>query len=383
MEILKIPQGEFQLSRYPGRKKELLRAWDAADEYLLNYFHDLYSETESQKKLNILIINDSFGALTISLAAHNLTVWTDSWLAQKGIQQNLMLNALPADNVRIIKSIKEPDGNYDVILIKIPKSLALLEDQLIRIKPLLSSEIKIIASGMAKSIHTSTLKLFEKHIGSTKTSLAKKKARLIFPALDEKIEVVKSPYPKSYILENTNYTIVNHANVFSRESLDIGTRFFLQYIPQSEKYKTIIDLGCGNGVVGLIAAEKNPDAIVTFLDESFMAVESAIKTFGNAFSDHRKAIFKANDCLSGIEKNSVDLILNNPPFHQSNAIGDEIAWQMFKQSKDVLKQNGELWVIGNRHLGYHIKLKKLFGHCEMIANNKKFVILKSVKQRTL
>ena len=40
MEILKIPQGEFQLSRYPGRKKELLRAWDAADEYLLNYFHD-------------------------------------------------------------------------------------------------------------------------------------------------------------------------------------------------------------------------------------------------------------------------------------------------------------------------------------------------------
>ena len=379
MEILKIPQGEFQLSRYPGRKKELLRAWDAADEYLLNYFHDEYSETEPQKKLNILIINDSFGALTISLAAHNITVWTDSWLSQKGIQQNLILNELSTDNVRIINSIETPDGNYDVVLIKTPKSLALLEDQLIRIKPFISSATKIVAAGMVKSIHTSTLKLFEKYIGLTKTSLARKKARLIFSTLDENIERVKSPYPKSYILENTNYTIVNHANVFSRENLDIGTRFFLQHLPQAEKYKNIIDLACGNGVVGLIAAEKNPDALVTFLDESFMAVESAKENFAAAFTDYRKAIFKVNDCLIGIEKNSAELILNNPPFHQDNAIGDEVAWKMFKQSKDVLKQNGELWVIGNRHLGYHIKLKKLFGNCEVIASNKKFIIFKSVK----
>lgn len=378
MEILKIPQGEFQLSRYPVRKKELLRAWDAADEYLLNYFYDEYSETEPQKKLNILIVNDSFGALTMALAKHNITVWTDSWIAQKGIQQNLKFNKLSIDNVKIKNSIETPDADCDFVFIKIPKSLALLEDQLIRIRPLISSATKIVAAAMAKSIHTSTLKLFEKYIGSTKTSLAKKKARLIFPELDENIERVKSPYPKSYILENTNYTIVNHANVFSRESLDIGARFFLQYIPQSEKYKTIIDLGCGNGVVGLIAAEKNPDALVTFLDESFMAIESAKENFSAAFTDQRKAIFKVNDCLIGIEKNSTDLILNNPPFHQNNVVGDEIAWQMFKQSKEVLKSGGELWVIGNRHLGYHIKLKKIFGNCEMIANNKKFVILKSV-----
>ena len=42
MENLHVPQGEFQLFRYPKRKKELLRAWDAADEYLLNYIQDLF-----------------------------------------------------------------------------------------------------------------------------------------------------------------------------------------------------------------------------------------------------------------------------------------------------------------------------------------------------
>ena len=376
MDILKVPQGEFQLSRYPKRKKDLLRAWDAADEYLLNYFHE---EDKSQTELNILIVNDSFGALATALANHNITVWTDSWLSYEGVNQNYKQNDLAIDAVKIINSVDSPERGYDYILIKIPKSLAFLEDQLIRIKPFVSSTTKIIAAGMVKSIHTSTLKLFEKYIGSTKTSLAKKKARLIFCVPDENIRVIKSPYPKSYVLEGTKYNVVNYSNVFSRESLDIGTRFFLQHIPRSEKYKKIIDLGCGNGLVGLIAAEKNPHAEVLFIDESFMAVESAKGTFEAAFEGHREAHFQVNDCLTGVKEESADLILNNPPFHQDNAIGDEIAWRMFTQSRDVLKQDGELWVIGNRHLGYHLKLKKIFGNCETVASNKKFIILKSVK----
>ena len=376
MQTLTVPQGEFQLARYPHREKELLRAWDAADEYLLNYFHE---ENKAEKNLNILIINDSFGALATVLSPHNITLWTDSWLAQQGTKDNFALNKLALEKIQIKNSIETPDGNYDFVFIKIPKSLSLLEDQLIRIKPLISSTTRIVAAGMAKSIHTSTLKLFEKYIGLTKSSLAKKKARLIFCTADNNLTSVKTPYPKKYILQGTNYTIYNHANVFSRESLDIGTRFFLQHIPQSEKYKVIIDLGCGNGVVGLMAAEKNPDAAVQFYDESFMAVESAKENFEAAFADQRKGLFQVNDCLSGIKKNSADLILNNPPFHQGNAVGDEVAWQMFKQSREVLKQNGELWVIGNRHLAYHIKLKKLFGNCKTIASNKKFVILTSVK----
>ena len=376
MQTLTVPQGEFQLARYPHREKELLRAWDAADEYLLNYFHE---ENKAEKNLNILIINDSFGALATVLSPHNITLWTDSWLAQQGTKDNFALNKLALEKIQIKNSIETPDGNYDFVFIKIPKSLSLLEDQLIRLKPLISISTNIVAAGMAKSIHTSTLKLFEKYIGLTTTSLAKKKARLIFCTADNNLVSVKTPYPKKYILQGTNYTIYNHANVFSRESLDIGTRFFLQHIPQSEKYKVIIDLGCGNGVVGLMAAEKNPDAAVQFYDESFMAVESAKENFEAAFADQRKGLFQVNDCLSGIKKNSADLILNNPPFHQGNAVGDEVAWQMFKQSREVLKQNGELWVIGNRHLAYHIKLKKLFGNCKTIASNKKFVILTSVK----
>lgn len=376
MEILSVPQGEFKLSRFPHRKQEKLRAWDAADEYLLQQIDE---EKLLSTGCRILIINDQFGALSTALSGYQTTMISDSWLAHAGIEANLKDNACSDADVNILDSLSIPDGVYDLVLIKIPKSLAMLEDQLYRLRPHLHENSRIIAGGMVKSIHTSTLKLFEKLFGKTKTSLARKKARLIFPQFDASLDVGNSPYPGSYILENSDHRIFNHAGVFSRDSLDIGTRFLLANLPTNERYQQIVDLGCGNGVVGLMAAEKNPAAELTFVDESFMAVASAKLNFETAFGQTRQATFKATDCLQGIPRNSADLILNNPPFHQQNVVGTHIANQMFRESKAVLRQGGELWVIGNRHLGYHIALKKLFGNCETVASNKKFVILRAVK----
>jgi 16S rRNA (guanine1207-N2)-methyltransferase len=53
---------------------------------------------------------------------------------------------------------------------------------------------------------------------------------------------------------------------------------------------------------------------------------------------------------------------------------------MFSESRSALETSGELWVIGNRHLAYHAKLKMLFGNCEVVASNKKFTLLKAIKK---
>ncbi|MAC45869.1 MAG: 50S rRNA methyltransferase [Oceanospirillum sp.] len=385
MEQLNVPQGQFFLSRYPVRKKENLRAWDAADEYILNYL----AENDVDLSGNLLIINDSFGALTTALSEYQPTLITDSYLAQQGADYNLKHNNLKqnerfSDEIQLLDSLQQPTEPLDVALIKVPKSLSMLEEQLHRIRPFITENTVIIGAAMAKGIHNSTLKLFEQLIGPTTTSLAVKKARLIFSRLDADLSAPKNPYPLTMTLENcgfahTQFELSNHANVFSREKLDIGTRFFLQNLPKEIPGNRIIDLGCGNGVVGLMAAERFPEAELTFVDESFMAVDSARINFQRAFPE-REAHFKATDCLHGIPKSSTDLILNNPPFHQNNVVGDFIAQQMFRESRQVLKQGGELWVIGNRHLGYHVALKRLFGNCTTVASNKKFVILKAVKR---
>jgi len=386
--LFQIPFGEFQLQRYPVQKKQSLRAWDAADEYLLQH---LAEKELLQEDTSLLIINDSFGALSLPLNNFQPVVVSDSYLSTQAIYANAQQNAIDENAIMVIDSLLTPESMLNVrsnivnhvVLIKLPKSLAMLEDQLHRIRPLLDAKTTIIAAAMTKHVHNSTLELFEKIIGPTKSSRAQKKSRLIFSEFDAVLNVADNPYPKSYVLpyklDDVDIEVKNHAAVFSQERLDLGARFFIENIPVDEKYKTIVDLGCGNGVLGLMAAIKNPAAKIIFTDESYMAVESAIENFLAVFEDTREAEFLQTDCLHGIEENTASLILCNPPFHQNNAINDDVAWQMFSESKSVLEKQGELWVIGNRHLAYHAKLKKLFGNAEVVASNNKFVIVKAVK----
>ena len=119
-------------------------------------------------------------------------------------------------------------------------------------------------------------------------------------------------------------------------------------------------------------------AKIIFTDESYMAVESAIDNFVNTFGESREAEFLQTDCLHGVEEDSVSLVLCNPPFHQSHTIGDTIALSMFRQSMGVLREGGELWVVGNRHLDYHRKLRRWFNSVELMASNKKFVIMRAM-----
>ena len=377
MEKLTVPQGAFQLARYPQRKNDPLRAWDAADEYLL---HHLYEENLLDARTSILILNDLFGALSIALTDYRPQLISDSYLSHQGTRANLIRNDLSTGQVRLLNSLQDPDVTFDVVLIKIPRSLAFLEDQLHRLRACLHPATRIIGPSMVKGIHTSTLNLFERIFGSTHTSLARKKARLIFCQPTMETEPGTNPYPSRYTLEDTGDQIINHANVFSREKLDIGTRLLLEHLPGTPASNTIIDLGCGNGVVGLIAAARNPTAELIFIDESFMAVASAKANFQTVFEGHRKAQFHVTDNLNDLPTGSADLVLINPPFHQERGQGDQVALHMFRESKTVLKQRGELWIVANRHLGYHIQIDRLFGNCRTITGNRKFVILKAVKR---
>ena len=158
----------------------------------------------------------------------------------------------------------------------------------------------------------------------------------------------------------------------------------LDNLPVTTGRPEVIDLGSGSGALGVAFALDNPGAHILFVDESHLAVRSAEATFRDAFAgrdvaDHRWADFRVGDCLDGLPDSSADLILNNPPFHQGRAIGDDVAWKMFTGSKRVLRRGGEVRVVGNRHLNYDAKLRRVFGNSEVVAANSKFVVIRSVR----
>ncbi|MCR6679656.1 23S rRNA (guanine(1835)-N(2))-methyltransferase, partial [Escherichia marmotae] len=66
-----------------------------------------------------------------------------------------------------------------VVLIIVPITLALLEQQLRALRIVVTADTRFIAGAKARDIHTSTLEVFEKVVGQTTTTLPCKKARLI------------------------------------------------------------------------------------------------------------------------------------------------------------------------------------------------------------
>ena len=373
-----INEKNLFLDRFPtGQVNRSLQAWDAADEYIISYLESLELTKSKQK---ILIFNDNFGAISCNLTEHQLYCVNDSFLSHQGIKHNLEQNSLSNENITLLTSLDPLPSDISIVLYKIPKSKALLCQQLTNIKQQLNKDVVFIASDRAKEIHSSTLKLFEHYLGTTKTSLAVKKARLVFSQLDND-KATSALFPTSWPLENSDFTLHNHANVYAREKLDIGARYFMENLPNVAINAQVIDLGCGNGVIGLQVLSKQPEAQVHFIDESYMAIASAkLNITENLPAAIEHCHFQINDCLTSVEGGSVDLILCNPPFHQQTATTDHIAWQMFKDSHRVLKKGGELRIIGNRQLGYHIKLKRIFGNENLIASNEKFVTISAIKR---
>ncbi|MEV0522880.1 methyltransferase [Streptomyces sp. NPDC050439] len=398
MNRLSTSWGAYDLTRFPEDPRDPLRAWSAADAYLLRYLAGEdggpvgAEETAKPVDLSgtVAVVGDRWGALTTALADHGPTLITDSFLAHEATRANVARAGLAPDAVRLTTTGDAPPSRIDVLLVRVPKSLALLEDQLHRLAPALHAGTVVVGTGMVTEIHTSTLDLFERIIGPTRTSLARQKARLIFSTPDPERDPGPSPWPRSYVLDDDSgagrgLTAVNHAGVFCAERLDIGTRFLLQHLPAGRgaadgAASHVVDLGCGNGVLGTAAAVADPEATVTFIDESYPAVASAQATFRANVAETTRAQFIAGDALAAVPAGTVDLVLNNPPFHTHQATSAATAWRMFSGARAALRPGGELWVVGNRHLDYHVKLRKLFGNAQVAASNPKFVVLRAVKR---
>ena len=377
--------GSFHLERLPHDPTHTLKAWDAADELMLAHYHKYYPEARHP-----LILNDNFGALGVSLYKQQPTLVTDSCVSQRAFfanrERNQLTRLYPA---RQLDSLS-PLPCAEVVLIKLPKTARYFDYQLRMLNAFLPDNTPVVIGAMNKYLSNTFYQLCQQLLEGTTTSRAHKKARLVCGYTDtcnnNPLENVSAE-----VLELPDYdlTLFNAPHVFSSGKLDIGSRFFLNNFPNLDGCKKLIDLGCGNGVLGLMAMKQNPQLDVTFVDESYHAICAAKASvsflLGNktrtqpALTDGERVHFQVNHCLDGYAKNSVDTILCNPPFHQQQSVGTRIARQMFRDSAQVLRAGGSLYVIGNRHLTYHIELKKLFRQVSVKASDRKFVIYAACK----
>ena len=379
--------GTYTLERHPlPAPQQPLQAWDAADEYLLSAVAPFLRE---QPGARVLIINDQFGTLAVALHANQPHSWGDSFIARLAMAENLWRNDL-SNTVTFVPATTIPAGKdgvaavapgYDIVLWRVPKSRALFEQQRAVLHPLLHHDTVVLAGGMVKHL-THRAKEVLSHLGTVAVYPVQKKAVLL--RLTPLPDLPRPPVIPATVLSVPEYDLelASGPNVFAHEKMDIGTRFFQEQFARLPSSKRIADLGCGNGILGIAAKRLQPGAELHFFDESYQAVAAAEDNYhrNGLDADEPMARFAVDDWLTHYIGEAFDLVLCNPPFHQAYVVDHQTARQMFTQSKQHLCRGGELWIVGNRHLQYHLELRRVFGNCRQIAAHPKFVVLAAVKR---
>ncbi|MBE9537715.1 MAG: methyltransferase [Proteobacteria bacterium] len=363
------PFDKLRLRQYPPVKQG--QAYNGADTLLVQAA--LASGCPGEQ---ILVVNDEFGALCLALRAGAL--WTDSWLASQSLKNNLAANEASA--VKLCWST-EPlseivaKNSCALIVMRVPKQQAYFEYQLSHLATVLPVGTTVLVAGMDKHLSPATAKLLETYIGPTERHRGQRKARMFTCMKDSRRP---APYAEigEYFCEPLNSNLISMANVFAREKMDIGSRFLLENIAGLEASDSIIDLACGNGIIGLSALSQGLCKKLLLCDESAMAIESARRNAQNVVPG-RDISFHHGDGLIGYTGDPVGLILCNPPFHLNHAVDETVGRRLLVQAAAHLLEGGSLCLVANRHLNYLPVLKREFKRVEKLAQNGKFIIWKA------
>ena len=161
-------------------------------------------------------------------------------------------------------------------------------------------------------------------------------------------------------------TLVSLPGVFSHGELDPATRMLLEHLPPIQG--SVLDYGCGSGVIGLHAALAGAEA-VSLLDHSALALESARLTF--QANELPSPALIASDGFSDLMGRH-DLIVSNPPFHRGAATDYRAAEILIDQAGDHLVHGGQLLIVANAFLDYGQRMQQRYGNCTVLAADGRF-----------
>lgn len=159
--------------------------------------------------------------------------------------------------------------------------------------------------------------------------------------------------------------------VFSKDYLDYATRILLENYPL-DKGKSLLDLGCGYGPVGIVYSTLY-QVNSTYVDVNKRAVEL---TKYNLKSNHLDGNVILSDGFSELDNLKFDYIVTNPPIRAGKAV----IYKMFEDAKDHLNQDGKLVIVIQEHHGAKSALKKLgefFIKIHIIYKKKGFYVIEA------
>lgn len=169
-------------------------------------------------------------------------------------------------------------------------------------------------------------------------------------------------------IKNTPLKFETDPELFSPKAVDSGTLSMLALTEFSQGDK-VLDLGCGYGVVGILACKLIGESNVILCDISEKAVEYARR---NAkLNGVPNADIRISNGFENIVERDFTLIVSNPPYHTDFSVAKHFIEVGFKK----LRVGGRMIMVTKRLAWYKNKLSSVFGGVKVHEINGYYVFL--------
>ncbi len=173
-------------------------------------------------------------------------------------------------------------------------------------------------------------------------------------------------------IRGIEFEFLTDRGIFSRKKIDKGSRLLAKSV-ETRKSDTILDVGCGYGIVGIVISKFVKK--VYMIDVNRRAVSLTRKNIVlNKCSN--VSVTKKDFFELGIK--NFDVVVTNPPFR----MGKEFVFRIIEKIPEFLKETGRFYMVVRTKQGaksYEKKIAEIFGNCEIVDRESGYRVLKGVK----
>ncbi|MBI5797378.1 class I SAM-dependent methyltransferase [Candidatus Woesearchaeota archaeon] len=180
-----------------------------------------------------------------------------------------------------------------------------------------------------------------------------------------------APVKIQALIGKKEYHFFSASGVFSKSKIDYGTKLLAEHM-QIGKDDTVLDLGCGIGILGRAAAEKTKNQVI-MVDVNERAVHLARM---NTKALENVEVLES-DTYSALKNMKFHVILLNPP----QTAGKKVCFQMIADAKHHLENGGNIQVVARHNKGGETlskHMREVFGNMETLVKQGGYRVYKSI-----
>ncbi len=183
----------------------------------------------------------------------------------------------------------------------------------------------------------------------------------------------------TYTLRGREFKFVTDAGVFSKKTVDFGSRLLIETLDFSEMIPgDILDVGCGYGPMGLALAKEDSERKVEMVDINERALGLAKQNASN--NRLSNVLIHTSDIYESVEGKEFAAIVSNPPIRAGKSVVHGVLTGAF----DLLKNGGTLTIVIQKKQGApsaKAKMEETFGNAQVIVKDKGYWIIQSFKAK--